>query len=125
MIIPSFSVFADVNGMTDTDKNPARSFHCSPRDFFISDSGNVAGVLLHADPETDADRVVRADVDPLHQPRDDHPPGFRLCVIEGFRPGNQFTDLAARFLVLFFFLIHLGLGVFHAPLGLFHLFFVQ
>ena len=47
--------------MTDTDKNPARSFHCSPRDFFISDSGNVAGVLLHADPETDADRVVRAD----------------------------------------------------------------
>ena len=61
MIIPSFSVFADVNGMTDTDKNPARSFHCSPRDFFISDSGNVAGVLLHADPETDADRVVRAD----------------------------------------------------------------
>ena len=71
---------------TNTDKNPARSFHCSPRDFFISVSGNVAGVLLHADPKPDADRVIRANVDPLHQPRDDHPPGFRLCVIEGFRP---------------------------------------
>ena len=78
--------------MTDTDKNPARSFHYSPRDFFISDSGNVAGILLHADPETDADRVVRADVDPLHQPRDDHPPGFRLRVIEGFRSEKRFPQ---------------------------------
>ena len=58
--------------MTDTEKIPRGVFTAPRGIFFISDSGNVAGVLLHADPETDADRVVRADVDPLHQPRNDH-----------------------------------------------------
>ena len=33
MIIPSFSDFADVNGMMETDKKPARSFR-APRGLF-------------------------------------------------------------------------------------------
>ena len=28
-------------------------------------------VLLHVDPESDLDRVIRANVDPLHQPGND------------------------------------------------------
>ena len=51
--LPSFSVFVDVNGRMDTDKNPARGISLLPAGFFISTSGNVAGVLLHANPEPD------------------------------------------------------------------------
>ena len=81
--------------MVKTDKKPARSFR-APRGLFAF-LGYLAGVLLHADPEPDADRIIRADVNPLHQPRDDHLPGFRIRFIEGVCPRNQVSDLTLRF----------------------------
>ena len=83
--------------MTDTDKNPA-SF-AAPRGIFLClPSGNVAGVLLHADPEPDADGVIRTDVDPFHQACNDHPPGLRFRIIEGLRQETKSPINAARYL---------------------------
>ncbi|MBR7174606.1 MAG: hypothetical protein IKD50_09290, partial [Clostridia bacterium] len=46
--------------MTDTDKNPARSFLLLPVGFFISTSGYHADVLLHADSEPDQGQALRS-----------------------------------------------------------------
>ena len=45
-------------------------------------------VLLDADAELDLDFVVVVDLDPLHQPGNDHVLGFCVGLVEGVRPGE-------------------------------------
>ena len=46
-------------------------------------------VLLDADAELDLDFIVVVDLDPLHQPGNDHVLGLRVGLVEGVRPGQQ------------------------------------
>ena len=75
-------------------------------------------VLLDADAELDLDLVVVVDLDPLHQPGNDHV----LSLVEGVRPGQQVGHFLGGSLSSVLFLLHLCLGLFHPTLGCFRLF---
>ena len=45
-------------------------------------------VLLDADAELDLDLVIVVDLDPLHQPGNDHVLGLCVGLVEGVRPGE-------------------------------------
>ena len=64
------------------------------------------------------------DLDPLHQPGNDHVLGLCVGLVESVRPGQQVGHFLGGSLSGVLFLFHLGLGLFHPALGSFQLFLV-